>query len=211
LDRFRENIQVLDESIESIRRTPKDEKPAEKRARLKLLRDYVELENATLTTVKTHLLGRDETGAPIEPADHYEGNEQVEFERYFSKILSQWTRKDFKLECSECHRESEDVTRREIVVGKESWGSDITEGRNLCPECYDKLSAQPEKAENENSETLQSTKLELGEIDLSTPEKCNQLIERIKSLQAAGRLEPGQARVMIQTVNNALELHKRAG
>ena len=50
-----------------------------------------------------------------------------------------------------------------------------------------------------------------SEIDLSTPEKCNQLIERIKSLQAAGRLEPGQARVMIQTVNNALELHKRAG
>jgi hypothetical protein len=99
LDRMRKNIQVLDESIESVSMAPRNEKPAERRARLKLLRDFVELQNATLVATKTHLLGRDETGAPIEPPDHYDHNDQIEFERYFKNQPSPWTEDDLKLEC----------------------------------------------------------------------------------------------------------------
>jgi len=57
---MRKNIYALDESIEDVRKVPKGEKPVDKRVRLKLLRDLVELQNQTLVAVKTHLLGRDE-------------------------------------------------------------------------------------------------------------------------------------------------------
>ncbi|MGD0422076.1 MAG: hypothetical protein ABSA92_01320 [Candidatus Bathyarchaeia archaeon] len=43
---------------------------------------------------------------------------------------------------------------------------------------------------------------------MSSPEKCEELIQTIKNLQSAGRLEGDQARVMIQTLNNALEVHR---
>jgi hypothetical protein len=81
LDRMRRNISSLDESIEDVRIAPIGEKPVDRRARLKLLRDLVELQNQTLVAVKAHLLGRDETGTPVEPEDYYAKNPEVEFER----------------------------------------------------------------------------------------------------------------------------------
>ena len=136
LDRMRKNIHVLDESIESVSKTPRNEKPAEKRARLKLLRDFVELQNAMLVAVKTHLLGRDETGASKEPPDSYDGNDQVEFERYFKRILAPWSEDDLKLKCESCHREREDVSTRHIPHED---GDD--EYIDLCDKCYEKRPA----------------------------------------------------------------------
>lgn len=155
LDRMRRNIHALDESIENVRKTPEGEKPVDKRARLKLLRDLVELQNSTLVAVKTHLLGRDETGAANEPPDHWEGNDQIEFERYFKNQLLPWTLEDLKLKCADCKVKTEDVTYREfadIYDPKPPWGIVVrSERANLCPECTAKreVSRQQRAAEME--------------------------------------------------------------
>jgi hypothetical protein len=90
---MRRNISSLDESIEAVRKAPEGEKAAEKKAKLKLLRDLVELQNGTLLAVKTHLLGRGETGTPVEPEDYYSKNPEVEFERAFCTMTSLLTHK----------------------------------------------------------------------------------------------------------------------
>jgi len=70
----------------------------------KCLKDLIELRNSTLTNIKTHLLGRDESGAPIEPPGHegYDGDNLVLFEREFQTFLSPWTQEDLKLKCEDC-------------------------------------------------------------------------------------------------------------
>ncbi len=110
LNRMRRNLDSLDESIENLRKAPRGEGADDKRARLKLLRDLIELQNASLLAVKTHLLGCDETGAPNEPADVYNSNDEVEFERYFKNQLVPWTGDDLKLECEDCGLKSEQVS-----------------------------------------------------------------------------------------------------
>jgi hypothetical protein len=134
LNRLERNLKSLDASIEDVRKTPKGEKPSDKRARLKLLRDLVELQNSTLVAVKTHLLGRDQTGATNEPADVYGDNDQVEFERYFKNQLSPWTIDDLKLECEDCGLKNEHVSNHTFThpYPRE------TEYFDLCPKCYDK-------------------------------------------------------------------------
>ena len=102
LNRFRRNLDSLDESIESLRKAPTGEKPADKRARLKLLRDLIELQESTLTDVKADLLGRSESGSVIEPEDYYDSNAQIEYERYFRNQLEPWTVDDLKLTCADC-------------------------------------------------------------------------------------------------------------
>ena len=134
LDRMRKNLHVLDESIESVSVAPKNEKPAEKRARLKLLRDLVELQNQTLTAIKTHLLGRDQTGSPVEPPNRFDDNDQVEFERYFKGMLAPWSLEDLKLECQDCGVLTEKVTHRTITHPY----PEETEHVDLCGKCYEK-------------------------------------------------------------------------
>lgn len=143
LNRMSRNIHALDENIEDVRKAPKDEKPAEKRARLKLLRDMIELQNTSLLAVKTHLLGRDETGAPVEPPDNWEGdaNAQIEFERYFNSQLSPWTRDSLKVKCVDCGVEGEEVSGREL----EGWTSYF----DLCGKCYEKRKTSPKILECE--------------------------------------------------------------
>ena len=147
LDRMRRNISSLDESIEDVRKTPEGEKAAEKRARLKLLRDLVELQNASLLAVKTHLLGRAETGTPVEPEDYYAKNPEVEFERAFQRFLEPWTQEDLKLKCADCGVESEDVSyrsfERKVPFEIGDFKSTTTETYNvdLCEKCYDKRTA----------------------------------------------------------------------
>ena len=126
------NLESLDAGIESVRSPPKGEKPSEKRARLKLLRDLIELQNETLNGIKAHLLGRDQTGAIVEPADYFRGNQQVEYERYFKWQLSHWTEDDLKLKCEDCGLQSETVS---FHTGDNIWA-------NLCNECYAKRDAQ---------------------------------------------------------------------
>lgn len=92
--------------------------------------------------VKTRLLGRDETGAPNEPPDLYDGSDQVEFERYFKRILSPWTLDDLKLECEDCGALTEEVTQRTISHPS----SEEAEYLELCKKCYEK---RTEGSENE--------------------------------------------------------------
>jgi hypothetical protein len=143
LDHMRANISSLDESIKELRKASKNEKPAEKRARLKLLRDMVELQNSILLSLKSQLLGRDQTGAPVEPANFWDedSNDQIEFERLFKRQLSPWTQESLKVKCEDCGIESEAVSGREL----EGW----TGLTDLCDKCYEKrLNAA---AENEST------------------------------------------------------------
>jgi hypothetical protein len=143
LNRLSRNLDALDESIESVRKMPKGEKPAERRARLKLLRDLVELQNCSLTSVKTHLLGRDETGASREPADYYDSNDQIEFERYFKTFLGPaWTKDDLKIECRSCGECREDVSAHYFPEIRDADFKLVKESEtlDLCPKCYEKRS-----------------------------------------------------------------------
>jgi hypothetical protein len=87
----------------------------------------------------------------------------------------------------------------------------LNENLDLCGKCYDKRTGNSTGESNEKESTeadSESLIPGLGKIDLSSPEKCQELIQRIKNLQATGRLGAGQAEVMIQTVINALEVHR---
>jgi hypothetical protein len=139
---MRRNIYALDESIETVREAPQGEKPEDKRARLKLLRDLIELQNSTLTNVKTHLLGRDPTGVLIEPPDKWEDNTQIEFERYFK---NQFSLRDLKLKCVECGVKSEDVSTYHFppkYYGKYFEKVKPAEDHDLCSKCYEKRNTE---------------------------------------------------------------------
>ena len=140
LDRLRENVEALDEAIATAKRMSKREDKSALQW-TKTLRDLVELRNSTLERIKVHLLGRDETGAPTEPPDHYDGNELVEFERDFQNFLSPWTRKDLELECQDCHKFSEEVSQRRIITSYTSYGAPNYDDFDLCPDCYAKRKA----------------------------------------------------------------------
>jgi hypothetical protein len=139
---LRENVEALDEAIETARAMSKSKKGSDSRTRLqwaKTLRDLVELRNTTLGNIKVHLLGRDETGAATEPPDNYDGNEQIMFEREFQTFLAPWTREDLKLKCVDCGCESEEVSDR-FVKGE-------GDHMDLCPACYAKREAKEPKEE----------------------------------------------------------------
>ena len=97
-----------------------------------------------MIAAKTHLLGRDETGATKEPPDVYDDNDQVEFERYFHGIFSSWTQDELKLKlkCEDCAVESEDVSSRsfekQVPLGIGDMTTTGTQYHNLCQRCYDK-------------------------------------------------------------------------
>ncbi len=155
LDRMRKNIQSLDENIEGLRNVPKAEKAGEKRARLKLLRDMIELQNMTLQAIKTHLCGRDETGAPNEPPDFYHDSNdpQVEFERSFRKFLSPWSQDDLKLKCEDCNVNNEEVTHHEfpsIDQPGSPWKILVpNEDADLCSSCARKREAGRQERVNQ--------------------------------------------------------------
>jgi hypothetical protein len=89
--------------------------------------------------VKTHLLGRDATGAPNEPPDVNDYNDQVEFERQFKEMLSPWTQDDLKLTCEKCKIASELVSHRTFETYYTT-GSNSIQYREmeLCKDCYEK-------------------------------------------------------------------------
>jgi hypothetical protein len=145
LSRLAENLEVLDEAIATARKMskPAGRKAVDKAAALqwtKTLRDLVEVRNSTLLNIKAHLLGRDETGTPNEPADVYdEGSRpQVEYERYFRSELAPWSLQDLKLKCQDCGVESEDVSGRQ---GHYSNQKDL----DLCAGCLEKRQAKGEE------------------------------------------------------------------
>ena len=128
LDRLRENIEVLDEAI-AIARESSKAKENNNRMSLqwsKVLRELVELRNVTLINIKAHMIGRDQTGVVNEPLDHYDGNQEVEFEREFQKFMK------LSIKCQDCGRESEEVSTRRIR--HEALIPD--EYVKLCNKCY---------------------------------------------------------------------------
>jgi len=135
LDRMRENVLVLDEQIANALQWTKT------------LRDLIELRNVQLDKIKAHLLGRDETGAVIEPENYWDENQQVEFERYFKNQLSPWSLEDLKLECEGCHVKSEDVSNRYFSHPYPT----LDENLDLCKKCYDKRTSKSPEEGNENS------------------------------------------------------------
>jgi len=153
LDRLRENIEALDEAIATAKRMSKREDKSALQW-TKTLRDLVELRNSTLERIKVHLLGRDETGAPTEPPDHYDGNELVEFERDFQNFLSPWTQDDLKLKCRDCGKSGEEVSERRIITAYDSIGLPKEIDLDLCPECYAKRKGAepPDPDEGEDNE-----------------------------------------------------------
>ena len=146
LDRLRENLEVLDEAIANARKMSKPgNKGTDKAAALqwtKTLRDLVEVRNTTLLNIKSHLLGRDETGTPNEPQDVYDedGSPQVEYERYFRTQLAPWTLQDLKLKCEDCSVESEETTTRHFPHEHSE-----DEYFDLCDKCYEKRTASSEQ------------------------------------------------------------------
>jgi hypothetical protein len=161
LDHLRENLETLDEQIANARKmsTP-GRKGADKAAALqwaKTLRDLVELRNTTLLNIKTHMLGRDETGATTEPPDFYSGgNAQVRFERDFRGLLAPWTREHLKLKCEDCGAESEGVFSRsfekQVPFGVGDMMTTETEHHDLCSRCYEKRTVKDTDESEKGSE-----------------------------------------------------------
>ena len=130
---MRENVEVLDEQIANARVMSK-KKDTNALQWAKTLRDLIELRSVQLDKIKGHLLGRDETGAVIEPENYWEDNQQIEFERYFKNQLSPWTLEDLKMECVDCHVKSEDVSNRYFSHPY----PESSENLDLCEKCYSK-------------------------------------------------------------------------
>jgi rubrerythrin len=160
LDHLRENLETLDEQIANARKmsTP-SRKGADKAAALqwaKTLRDLVELRNTTLLNIKTHMLGRDETGATTEPPDFYSGNPEVMFERDFRTLLKPWHESDLRISCEDCGAESEDVFSRsfkkQVSLGIGDMTTTETEHHDLCSRCYEKRTAKDTDESEESSE-----------------------------------------------------------
>jgi len=152
LDRLREHLEVLDEAIVEARKLSKVRKGASGRDTiqgLKILRDLVEQRNLTLDRIQAHLLGRDQTGAITEPADAWDKNPQVEYERYFRNQLVPWTQNDLKLECEDCGVRSENVSNRYFEEQRGPKYELLKEGEavNLCSKCYHKRNEQVEAGE----------------------------------------------------------------
>ena len=161
LDQLRENVATLDEALALARKMEKSKKPGDRHATiqaLKLIRDLAEARNATLLSIKAHILGRDETGTVKEPANVYSGNAEVMFERDFKRLLEPWTLEDLKLECEDCGVQSEGVFSRsfekQVSLGIGDVMTTETERRDLCSRCYEKRTAKDERTDESESNEL---------------------------------------------------------
>ena len=150
LDRLRQNLEILDEEIGKVQSMRKAKRGSEDRAALqwaKLLRDLVEQRTSTLTEIKAHLLGRDQSGAVKDPPDHYVSHSQIVFERDFRNFLEPWKESDLRIRCESCGVRSEDVfsrafSRQVPVLPNSAVMIPETEYLDLCPECYEKRRQQ---------------------------------------------------------------------
>jgi hypothetical protein len=104
----------------------------------KTLRDFVELRSATLLNVTAHLLGRDDTGAIVEPPDHYDSDPEFMFERDVQTFLASWSPQGLKLKCEDCGVMSEEVHQRQFPHPYPQ----ETEHFCLCEKCYKKRKAK---------------------------------------------------------------------
>ena len=189
LDRLRENVATLDEALALARKMGKSKKAGDRHAAiqaLKLIRDLAEVRNATLLSIKAHILGRDETGTVKEPANVYSGNAEVMFERDFKRLLEPWTLEDLKLKCEDCGVESEDTTNRHFP--REDASDDYFD---LCEKCYEKRVAKEgdEPGESEDGDSDSSGGDPLEKIDLSKHPR--EIVEIIREVQETRKRLPG--------------------
>jgi len=195
LNRLRENLETLDEQIENARRNSKAKKKGDTQALqwAKTLRDLVELRNVTLEKIKAHLLGRDETGAVMEPRDYYDcdDNPEISFERDFDRLLSPWTRKDLKLKCKDCGVSSEQVSVRHFPGKyKDPYHiEEITPPKNieLCQKCYEKRLSQESTDQNPSQDSVK---------DSANPSSLDEQITSMVSM--VQELPPDQRQEWIQ-------------
>ena len=200
-DRLRGNLEALDEQIENARTMSKPKRKEDHHTALqwaKMLRDLIELRNATLANVKAHLLGRDETGLPTEPEDYYQGNSShVQFERDFQTFfLAPWHASDLKLQCEDCGKESEEVSARQFPHEYEA-----DEYFDLCGRCYEKriqtTDAEPDQAsppvepasKHEIETLLQSAALMIRVLKTLPPNRRIAELERLLAERA--HIAPG--------------------
>jgi len=190
LDRLRENVATLDEALALARKMGKSKKAGDRHAAiqaLKLIRDLAEVRNATLLSIKAHILGRDETGTVKEPANVYSGNAEVMFERDFKRLLEPWTLEDLKLECEDCGVTSEKVSTRTLETGEFS-----SENADLCEKCYEKRAAKegdgPGESEDGDSDSSGGDPLEKIALSKLAPEAAA-VIRKLLGTKEAG--QPG--------------------
>lgn len=182
LDKLGRNIQALDAGIESVRKPAKGEKASDKRARLKLLRDLIELQNASMAAVKVHILGRDETGSVNEPEDHYDEYAVWEFERNFKRFLEPWTQNDIEFECADCGVKSDQVIR---YTFSHPFPQD-NEHFYLCDKCYEKRASKDTDESEKQSEASDPASILVAET------------------QAGGNVSTGMSGAMIGAVRNVI-------
>jgi hypothetical protein len=124
----------------------------------------------------------------------------VEFERVFRNCLEPWTEEDLEAECADCKTVSEEVSTRRF---NREYGPD--DYVDLCEKCYEKRTAS--ESQEKDKATVASTGPDLN-VDLSTPEKCEEVILRIQELEKTGQMDAARAKSMIQLIHNAEALLK---
>ncbi|TSA43310.1 hypothetical protein D4R54_01130 [archaeon] len=142
LDHLRENLQILDEQIENARAMSK-EKGTGALQWAKTLRDLVQLRNETLDKIKSHLLGRDETGTVKEPLDFHSSQTHplTLFERRVHDYLAKpWTVEGLRIKCEKCVTESETTQTRhyERYTVSKDYSYIQRKSEDLCDPCYEK-------------------------------------------------------------------------
>jgi hypothetical protein len=187
LDRQRETLAALDEAIENARAMSKAGKGKDGHGALqwsKQLLNLIEQRDSTLTNIKCHLLGRDETGTPTEPADYYDGNGNVMYERDFKTFLAPWTHEDLKLTCVDCGKDSEDVFTRRFPAA-EYYEDD--EFFDLCTKCYTKRKKQQpvKKEESEEADDSESDEEEEEEEDSEASDPAS-ILKELDETQGGG-------------------------
>lgn len=142
LDHLRENLEILDEQIENAQAMSK-EKGTGALQWAKTLRDLIQLRNETLDKIKSHLLGRDETGTVKEPLGFHSSQTHplTLFERQVRNFLATpWTVEGLKIKCEKCGVESETTQTRhyERYTVSKDYSYIQRKPEDLCDPCYEK-------------------------------------------------------------------------
>ena len=145
LDHLRENLQILDEQIENAREMSKSKEKTDNSLQwAKTLRDLIQLRNETLDKIKSHLLGRDETGTVKEPLNFHSSQTHplTLFERQVHDFLDKpWTVESLKIKCERCGTESDSTRTRafERFYTTNDYSKSIQhDDQDLCDGCYER-------------------------------------------------------------------------
>jgi hypothetical protein len=112
-------------------------------------------------------------------------------------MLSPWTKDDLKLKCEGCGLMSTEVSNHTFTHPY----PEPTEYIALREKCFQKRKSN----QDESAQTTDPVNVKPNvDIDLSTPEKCQETIQRIRNEEMEGHLSAADANVMVGAVRNAL-------